>query len=226
MCSVLKVRIEQHHSRRRQDSKYWDLQIYGFAVNSFESRALFTHMKTCWKFWGLPRKCVWCARGLVWKLIEIFGGRNYLKSDVLRLEDIRFLKIRSLLQKSPIKETIFGKRDLWFESGWPIGSCLAYHGWSPQPSWSGKGLQNLRAATKHAFSFFYKFWDSDYRQRFPLESTEIWRYRKHRFSVLKFPLGPLHSTRVSNANSELTNTTHHVPYMTSESRNNATFHVV
>jgi len=39
------------------------------------------------------------------------------------------------------------------------------------------------------------FWNSDFRQRFPLKSTEIWRSKKHRFCVLKFPLSPLHLTR-------------------------------
>jgi len=68
-----------------------------------------------------------------------------------------------------------------------IHTCI--HGWS------GKGLQHLLGATKRAFSFFYVFWNSDYRQRFPLKSTEIWRYRKHLFYVLKFPLSPLHYTR-------------------------------
>jgi len=38
--------------------------------------------------------------------------------------------------------------------------------------------------------------NSNNRQRFPLKLTEIWSYRKHRFCVLKFPLGPLHSSRV------------------------------
>jgi len=61
--------------------------------------------------------------------------------------------------------------------------------------WSGKGLQHLLGATKCVFSFFYIFWNSDYRQRFPRQSTDIWRDRKHRFCVLKFPLSPLHSTR-------------------------------
>jgi len=32
------------------------------------------------------------------------------------------------------------------------------------------------------------FWNSDYRQRFPLKSTGIWRYRKQPFGVLKFSL--------------------------------------
>ena len=39
------------------------------------------------------------------------------------------------------------------------------------------------------------FWNSDFRQRFPLKSTEIWRSKKHWFCVLKFPLSPLHLTR-------------------------------
>jgi len=60
---------------------------------------------------------------------------------------------------------------------------------------SGKASQHLLGATMCAFSFFYIFWNSDYRQRFPLKSTEIWRSRKHWFCVLKFPRNPLHSTR-------------------------------
>jgi len=59
----------------------------------------------------------------------------------------------------------------------------------------GKGLQHLLGATKRTFSLFYIFWNSDYRQRFPLKSTESSRYRKQRFGVLKFPWSPLHSTR-------------------------------
>ena len=45
----------------------------------------FTHVKTCLKFWGLPRKRVWYVRRLLWKLVDIFGGRNYFKSDFLSL---------------------------------------------------------------------------------------------------------------------------------------------
>ena len=74
-------------------------------------------------------------------------------------------------------------------------SALAY-GWLISNStsesmrvWSVQVWVNLLA-----FYFFYIFWISDYRQRFPLKSTEIWRYRIHRFGVLKFPLSPLHST--------------------------------
>ena len=59
----------------------------------------------------------------------------------------------------------------------------------------GKGLQHLLGATKRAFSLFYIFWNSDYRQRFPLKSTGIWRYRILPFGVLRIPLSPLHSTR-------------------------------
>ena len=59
----------------------------------------------------------------------------------------------------------------------------------------GKGLQHLLVATKRTFSFFYILTNSDYRQRIPLKSTEIWRYRTQPCGVLKFPLSPLHSTR-------------------------------
>jgi len=48
------------------------------------------------------------------------------------------------------------------------------------------------SATHRAFSLFCRFWNSDYRQRFPLKLAEIWRYRKKRFGVLKLPLSPLH----------------------------------
>jgi len=58
----------------------------------------------------------------------------------------------------------------------------------------GKGWQHLLGATKRAFSLFYIFWNLDYRQRFPLKSTELWKYRIQLFGVLKFPLSPLHST--------------------------------
>jgi len=61
------------------------------------------------------------------------------------------------------------------------------------PGWRGK--QHLLGATQHVFPFFYIFWNSDYRQRFPLKSTQIWRYKTHQFCVLKFPLSPLHYTR-------------------------------
>jgi len=79
-------------------------------------------------------------------------------------------------------------------------------------AYRGKGLQHLLGATKRVFSLINIFWnldhslardshsifwnlrDSDYRQRCPLKSTEIRRYRKQRFGVLKFPLSPLPST--------------------------------
>jgi len=38
------------------------------------------------------------------------------------------------------------------------------------------------------------FWDSNCCQRFPLKSAEIWRYRNHRFGVLKISLSHFHST--------------------------------
>ena len=60
--------------------------------------------------------------------------------------------------------------------------------------WSGQGLQHLLGATKRAFSFSYIFWNLDHHQRFPPKSTEIWRYRKDRFCVLKFPSSPLQWT--------------------------------
>jgi len=102
------------------------------------------------------------------------------------------LSFAGLVQKSPLdsfakkpwtKRASFQKR--------PSNFGRSTHGWS------AKGLKHLLGATKRAFSFLYTFWSSDYRQRFPLKSTEIWRCRKHQFCVLKFPLSPLHSTRVN-----------------------------
>ena len=64
-----------------------------------------------------------------------------------------------------------------------------------------KGLTPFawRTVTKRESSFFWIFWNSEYRQRFPLNilklgsspeislnSTEIWRSRKYWFCVLKF----------------------------------------
>jgi len=37
----------------------------------------------------------------------------------------------------------------------------------------GKGLQYLLGATKRAFSLFYIFWNSEYRQRFPLNILKL-----------------------------------------------------
>jgi len=65
--------------------------------------------------------------------------------------------------------------------------------------WSGDGLQHLLGATKRAFSagwfgsfclgfchFSEIFWNSDYRQRIPLKSTDIWKSRIHTLCVLSF----------------------------------------
>jgi len=74
------------HSRRRSDLKYLDLQIRRFSRPPFGATGTpFTHVKICLKIWGLPRKKVWCVRGLLWKLVGNFGSRNYFKSDFLRL---------------------------------------------------------------------------------------------------------------------------------------------
>jgi len=43
----------------------------------------------------------------------------------------------------------------------------------PTHGWRGKGLQHLLGVTKRAFSFFYIFWNSDYRQRFPLNILKL-----------------------------------------------------
>jgi len=60
-----------HHSRRRSDSKYSDLKIGRFSRRSFEVTGTpFTHVKTCLKIWGLPRKRVWYVRGLQWRLVD------------------------------------------------------------------------------------------------------------------------------------------------------------
>jgi len=57
----------------------------GFPDRSFEWRGLHLHTwNFCMKIWGLPWKRVWYVRGLLWKLVEIFGSRNYLMSDFLR----------------------------------------------------------------------------------------------------------------------------------------------
>ena len=74
------------HSRRRSDFKYLDLQIIQFSwIFFWVTETPFTQLKTCLKLWGLPRKCVRCVRELLWKLVGIFGSRNYFKSDFLRL---------------------------------------------------------------------------------------------------------------------------------------------
>ena len=66
---------------------------------------------------------------------------------------------------------------------------------------SGEGTQHLLGAAKRAFSarwfmslyfgicYFSKiFWNSDYRQRFPIKPTDIWRYGIQLFCVLSFHL--------------------------------------
>jgi len=73
--------------------------------------------------------------------------------------------------------------------------------YAPIHEWSGEGLQHLLGATKREFSARYFmslcfgicnfskiFWTSDYRQRFPFKSTDIWRYRIQPFCVLSFHL--------------------------------------
>jgi len=73
-------------SRRRPDLKYLDLQILRFHRKFiWVSGTPFTHVKPCLKFWGLPRKRVWYAQGLLWKLVGNLGSRNYFMSDFLRL---------------------------------------------------------------------------------------------------------------------------------------------
>jgi len=84
-----------------------------------------------------------------------------------------------------------------------VMAYVTYH------EWSGEGLQHLLGATKRAFSviwfrlfnlgifdFSKIFWNSDYRQRFPLKSTDIWRYRiqlsAYQVSTSNFKLFSLH----------------------------------
>jgi len=57
------------------------------------------------------------------------------------------------------------------------------------PSFTSSETRNV-ARDSHS-----TFWNSDYRQRFPLKSTEIWRYRKHTILYIEVILSPLHSTR-------------------------------
>ena len=64
---------------------------------------------------------------------------------------------------------------------------------APTHTWRGKGLQHLLGATKRAFSLFYIFWNSDYRQRFPL-------------NILKLRLSPEIPTQI-DWNLKLQNTT-------------------
>jgi len=61
------------HSRRRSDLKHLDLQILRNHKLFEVTGTLFTHVKTCLKFWGLPRKRVWYVRGLLWNLLEILA---------------------------------------------------------------------------------------------------------------------------------------------------------
>jgi len=64
-----------------------------------------------------------------------------------------------------------------------------------------EGLRTYNeGAIKRAFSLFSKFRNSDYRKRFPKKGTEIRRYRKHRFCVLKCLLKNLHSTHETPQN--------------------------
>jgi len=71
----------------------------------------------------------------------------------------------------------------------------------PIHEWGGESLQHLLGATKRAFSarWFMSlcfgicnsskiFWNSDYRQRFPVKSIDIGRYRIQPFCVFSFHL--------------------------------------
>jgi len=71
------------HSRRRSNLNIWICRLSSFPGFSFESP--FSQLKPCLKFWGLPRKRVWYARGLLWKLVGNAGSRKYFKSDLLCL---------------------------------------------------------------------------------------------------------------------------------------------
>ena len=83
-------------------------------------------------------------------------------------------------------------------------SCVAAKHTQKNPSihnWSSESLQHLLDATKFAFSarqlmslcfgicnFSKIFWNSDYHQRFPIKSTDIWSYRIQPTCVLSFHL--------------------------------------
>jgi len=84
-------------SRRRSGLKYLDFEIYRFSRCIFwVTGTLFTHVKTCSKFWGLPRKRVWYVWGLLWKLVGNFGSGDDTKYDLLRLWILWWLITRLL----------------------------------------------------------------------------------------------------------------------------------
>ena len=68
----------------------------------------------------------------------------------------------------------------------------------------GKDLQHLLAATKRVFSLFYILKLRLSPEIPPLKSTEIWRYRKQSFGVLKFTRGTKFINVLHEINVELT----------------------
>jgi len=78
-----------------QTVKYLDLKIWWFSCGIFcVTGTPFTHVKTCMQIWGLPRKRLWCVRGLPWKFVGkfwwswLFKVRS-LPSVALVLYDLR-----------------------------------------------------------------------------------------------------------------------------------------
>jgi len=67
------------HSRRRSVLKYLGFQSLRLHRTLFWVTGIpLTQVKTCLKFWGLPRKRIWYVRGLLWKLVNVdnFGCRD------------------------------------------------------------------------------------------------------------------------------------------------------
>jgi len=86
---VLYIRSTYVRSWRRSDWKitkiYLDFQIHPIFGYIFRAtRTPSTHLKTCYKFWGLTWKHFWYVWALPWKLVGNFGSRNCFKSDLLR----------------------------------------------------------------------------------------------------------------------------------------------
>jgi len=72
-------------SRGDQTLDIWISRFSWFSRTLFwVTETLFTHVKPCLKYWGLPRKRVENVRGLPWKLVGKFGSFNHFKADLLR----------------------------------------------------------------------------------------------------------------------------------------------
>jgi hypothetical protein len=121
---------KQHHSlklgkKRRESSKrnYYIISprviIKAIIIILFRVTGTpFTHVKTCLKFWGLPRKCVWYARGFLWKLVENLAVVNILSQIssicVESLQETRVVSNELLLeslQESLLREVLNSFRD-------------------------------------------------------------------------------------------------------------------